>query len=314
MCFSDKRAFCGSLYLCGKLKEKEKMRKTIASMLLCLSATLSAQVETVVTDHIRFCESTYPYQDGLLIASFGTQELNPLNTEGKGYVVFYKDGKTQVLVPADGNLSAPKGMFVRRDYLYVCDVNKVVVYHLTDRNEPPQVITLPEGNLFVNDLAADGNNLYVSVTNTDKIFRMDITDPAHPGEPQEWLNIAGPNGLLIRDGVMYVASYPADGVTKAENVIYEVTNLELPVVRQLTETAGQYDGIAFDTDGRSLIVTNWAPAQLSRLSLADGTLTPLEIELPQGLVGPADITVRDGRIYIPDLPNSRVVVWRDASR
>lgn len=287
------------------------MRKTIASMLLCLSVSLSAQVETVVTDHIRFCESTYPYQDGLLIASFGTEELNPLNTEGKGYVLLYKDGKSQVLVPADGHLSAPKGMFVRQDYLYVCDVNKVVVYHLTDRNEQPQVITLPEGNLFVNDLAADGNNLYVSVTNTDKIFRMDITDPAHPGTPQEWLSIAGPNGLLIRDGVMYVASYPADGVTKAENVIYEVTDLEHPVVRKLTETTGQYDGIAFSSDGKSLIVTNWTPAQLSRLSLADGILTPLNIELSQDLIGPADITVRDGLIYIPDLPNSRVVIFKE---
>lgn len=290
------------------------MRKTIASMLLCLSASLSAQVETVVTDHIRFCESTYPYQDGLLIANFGTEELNPLNTEGKGYLVYYKDGKSQVLVPADGNLSAPKGMFVRQDYLYVCDVNKVVVYHLTDRTGKPQVIMLPEGNLFVNDLAADGNNLYVSVTNTDKIFRIDISDPAHPGMPQEWLDIAGPNGLLIRDGVMYVASYPADGVTKAVNVIYEVTHLEQPAVRKLTETTGQYDGIAFAPDGKSLIVTNWTPAQLSKLNLTDGTLTPLDIELPQSLVGPADITVRDGRIYIPDLPNSRVVVWRDASR
>lgn len=289
------------------------MRKTIASMLLCLSASLSAQVETVVTDQIRFCESTYPYQEGLLIANFGTQELNPLNAEGKGYVVYYKDGKSQMLVPADGNLSAPKGMFVRQDYLYVCDVNKVVVYHLTDRKEKPQVIMLPEGNLFVNDLAADGNNLYVSVTNTDKIFRMDITDPAHPGMPQEWLNIAGPNGLLIRDGVMYVASYPADGVTKTENVIYEVKHLEQPVVRKLTETTGQYDGIAFGADGKSLIVTNWTPAQLCRLSLSDGTLTPLNIDLPQNLIGPADITVCDGKIYIPDLPNSRVVVWQDES-
>ena len=60
-------------------------------------------------------------------------------------------------------------MFVRNDYLYVCDVNKIVVYHLTQKEEQPQVIMLPEGNLFVNDLAADGNYLYASVTNTDRI-------------------------------------------------------------------------------------------------------------------------------------------------
>lgn len=37
--------------------------------------------ERVITDGIRFCESTYPYQGGLLIANFGTEQLNPLNDE-----------------------------------------------------------------------------------------------------------------------------------------------------------------------------------------------------------------------------------------
>lgn len=174
------------------------------------------------------------------------------------------------MVPADGNLSAPKGMFIRQDYLYVCDVNKIVVYHLTDKAEKPKVISLPKGNLFVNDLAADGNYLYASVTNTDRIFRLDISNPAQPGQPEEWLQISGPNGLLVRDGMMYVASYPADGVTKEANVIYRIDNLKQPVARKLTEVTGQYDGIAFASDGKSLIVTNWTPAQLSRIDLASG--------------------------------------------
>ena len=202
-------------------------------------------------------------------------------------------------------------MFVRNDYLYVCDVNKIVVYHLTQKEEQPQVIMLPEGNLFVNDLAADGNYLYASVTNTDRIFRLDISNPAQPGEPEEWLQVSGPNGLLIRNGVMYVASYPADGVTKAENVIYRIDNLSQPVTQKLTEITGQYDGIAFSSDGKSLIVTNWTPVQLSKIDLSNGRVSPMEIKLDQPLTGPADITVKDGFIYIPDLPNSRVVITKE---
>lgn len=284
------------------------MNRIIASMLVGLSFGIAAQAQTVVSEKIRFCESTYPYQDGLLIANFGTTELNPLNTEGKGYIILYKNRKSEILLPADGHLSAPKGMFIRQNYLYICDVNKILVYDLKNRNKEPLTINLPSGNLFVNDLAADGNNLYISVTNTDKIFRMDISNPAQPGDPQEWLNISGPNGLLAKDGILYVASYPADGATKAENVIYEVTNLEHPIVRKLTATPGQYDGIAFGKEGKSLIVTNWNPAQLCRMNLSDGSLTPLNISLSQPLIGPADITVHDGMIYIPDLPNSRVVI------
>ena len=52
--------------------------------LMCLSSA-NAQQPTkqhiqIIEDGIRFCESTYPYKGGILIANFGTQELNPLNT------------------------------------------------------------------------------------------------------------------------------------------------------------------------------------------------------------------------------------------
>lgn len=288
------------------------MKKIVSLLFACLAMSVSAQTVKEVNDGIRYCESTYPYQDGLLIANFGTEELNPLNSEGKGYIVFYKEGKSEVMLPADGNLSAPKGMFVRNNYLYVCDVNKIVVYNLSDKMQKPQVLRLPEGNLFVNDLAADSHNhLYASVTNTDKIFRIDISNPAQPGQPQEWLNISGPNGLLIHDDILYVASYPADGVTKAENVIYRVENLENPSVQKLTQTTGQYDGIALAADGKSLYVTNWTPAQISRINLSDGSLSPLCIHLPENLIGPADMTVKDGWMYIPDLPNSRVLILKE---
>lgn len=265
----------------------------------------------VVSDGIRFCESTYPYDGGVLIANFGTEQLNPLNTEGKGYILHYKDGKTTTLIAADGHLNAPKGMFVREHYLYVCDVNKIVVYDLQQPDAMPETVSLPEGHLFVNDLAASGNDLYVSVTNTDRIFKLDITDPASPGPVQEWATVPGPNGLLMGDGVLYVASYPADGQTGEQHVIYRIDNLNDPKPEKLVTVAGQYDGIAFSSDRKALYVTNWSPAGLSRIDLDTKTLTPVAVTLEQDLSGPADISVADGKIYIPDLPASRVVVLEE---
>lgn len=194
----------------------------------------SQSVKAVVTDGLRFCESTYPYQDGLLIASFGTEQLNPLNTEGKGYISFYKDGNVHTLISTDGNLSAPKGMFVRDNYLFICDVNKLVVYNLQARDEAPQIIHFPEGNLFVNDLAANGDTLYASVTNSNKIFALDISKPETVGTPVEWVNIPGPNGLIIDNDTMYVASYPADGNTTDANVIYQISDLSILYRRNLS--------------------------------------------------------------------------------
>ena len=289
------------------------MKTLICTMWVCLSfVAASAQtVVNVIDKGIRYCESTYPYDGGLLIANFGTDQLNPLNTEGKGYIVLHKDGKNEVLIPADGHLSAPKGMLVRDGYLYVCDVNKVMVYNLADKAAEPRTIALPEGNLFANDLVSEGDYLYVSVTNTDRIFRVDISRPGQPGQPQEWLSVAGPNGLLLHEGSLYVASYPADGRTTDAHVVYRIADLKNPVTEKWMEVPGQYDGLAVASDGKALYVTNWTPAQVSRIDLNTRQLSPLDLKLPQALVGPADITVTGGYLYIPDLPNSRVVVVKE---
>lgn len=289
------------------------MKTLICTMWVCLSfVAASAQtVVNVIDKGIRYCESTYPYDGGLLIANFGTEQLNPLNTEGKGYIVLHKDGKNEVLIPADGHLSASKGMLVRDGYLYVCDVNKVMVYNLADKAAEPRTIALPEGNLFANDLVSEGDYLYVSVTNTDRIFRVDISRPGQPGQPQEWLSVAGPNGLLLHEGSLYVASYPADGRTTDAHVVYRIADLKNPVAEKWMEVPGQYDGLAVASDGKALYVTNWTPAQVSRIDLNTRQISPLDLKLPQALVGPADITVTGGYLYIPDLPNSRVVVVKE---
>lgn len=267
--------------------------------------------DTVVVSHgLRFCESTYPYQGGVLIANFGTEQLNPLNSEGKGYIAQYKDGKTSVLIPADGNLSAPKGMYIRDHSLFVCDVNKIVVYDLNNLKMAPQTIHFPKDDLFVNDLVAVGNTLYASVTNSGRIYQIDITNLSALNEasPVKWIDIAGPNGLLLEGGVMYVASYPADGNTTSANVIYQIANLSNPVPEVFVNVPGQYDGIALSADKKTMYVTNWSPAGISKIDMQTRQFTPYPVALKSQLVGPADITVGGDTMYIPDLPNSRVIV------
>ena len=275
------------------------MKKIICiyAALIGLSFTSLAQAQKptgqqvqIIENGLRFCESTYPYEGGILIANFGTQELNPLNTEGKGYILHYnKEGKLQPFITADGNLSAPKGMFIRESHLFVCDVNKIVVYDLNRLEAAPQIL----------------------VTNTDKIFSIDISDVRKAGQPVEWLTIPGPNGLLADNNQLYVASYPADGNTQDKHTIYRVTNLAQPQSEKVIEIPGQYDGIAFSTDKASLYITNWSPAGLSKIDLKTGKTVPVSIQLDKALMGPADITVANHLIYIPDLPNSRVVMVKE---
>ena len=155
--------------------------------------------DTVLTERIRFCESTYPYRDGLLVANFGTEALDPLNTQGKGYILYFEAGKVDTLLPPQGYLSAPKGMFIRGERFFVCDVNKVVEFRLDSLSLAPREIVLPAEDLFVNDLAAWGDTLYISVTNTGRIYRMDLSDPQ--ASPVLWAQVPGANGMTFgQDG------------------------------------------------------------------------------------------------------------------
>ena len=78
-----------------------------------------------VNDSIAYCESVLADGDRLLVCNFGTDELNPLNTEGKGYVLEWKDGIFRTLIPADGNLSGPKGTLIKDSHLFIADVGKI---------------------------------------------------------------------------------------------------------------------------------------------------------------------------------------------
>ena len=263
--------------------------------------------DTVLTECIRFCESTYPYRDGLLVANFGTEALDPLNTQGKGYILYFEADKVDTLLPPQGYLSAPKGMFIRGERFVVCDVNKVVEFRLDSLSLAPREIVLPAEDLFVNDLAAWGDTLYISVTNTGRIYRMDLSDPQ--ASPVLWAQVPGANGMTFgQDGTLYVASYPADGTTTPDNVVYRIADLSAPAPEKLFEQAGQYDGIALSADGKMLYVTSWVPSGVFAYDLtAGGELLPLDLGEFQGA---ADMTLRDSVLYIPDLPSSRVVVRR----
>lgn len=287
-------------------------------VLIALTVTLTpiyagnkpeSETTKVITERIRFCESTYPYNGGILIANFGTEQLNPLNNENKGYILYYKNDEVKPFIPADGNLSAPKGMFERDNYLYICDVNKLVIYNLKALDKTPQIVCFPADDLFLNDLAASGNTLYISVTNSGRIYTLDISNPSDIAKSSlvKWLDITGPNGIIIDGDAMYIASYPADGSTTDANVVYKVSNLKKPTPEKFFNVASQYDGIALSTDKKTLYVSSWTPASVSAIDMKSKKQTTLPVE--EGLAGPADMTLINGTLFIPDLPNSRVLIY-----
>lgn len=261
---------------------------------------------TVINSGLRYCEGTLVYKKSLLISNFGTTNLFPLNNEGKGYIAKLEKGQITTFIPADGNLSAPKGMAAYNNYLLIADVNRVVCYDLQDVKKQPQVLYLPFGNEFVNDIVINNQYIYISVTNSGKIFRMEVSQLAdlENATVYDWLDVPGANGMVLSDNKLYVASYPADGVTTSVNVIYFIDDVNVPKSNKLISRAGQYDGLALYKN--RLYFTDWDGGKVGFVDLATNEIEYLTIEgMP--LIGAADISVMNGELYVPILTRSELL-------
>lgn len=287
------------------------MKKVLFGLALAAIVSLSScgggapKVE-VLSQDLQFCESVVGYGDGVLIANFGSTQLDPLNSEGRGYINYYANGEMQSFIAADGILNAPKGMLVVDDDLYIADVGKVVVYSLDSLSAAPQIVLFPDGDAYVNHLVQVEDEIFVSVTNSGNIYRFDIEDIAS-ATPVLYTNIPGANGLLYDASTsdLYIASYPADGVTTSQNVIYKIEDIDNPAPVAVTSRTGQYDGLAMV--GEDLYFTDWQGGALGRLDLVSGEVEILNTDMP--IAGPAEFDIVDGKIAVPDLVNSVVYLF-----
>jgi 56kDa selenium binding protein (SBP56). len=69
----------------------------------------------------------------------------------------------------------------------------------------------------------------------------------------------------------------------------------------------QYDGLALSEDGKYLYFSTWVNGNVGKIDIKDKKVENLI--LPIQLTGPADFSIHNGKLYIPDLPNSKVLVY-----
>ena len=290
-----------------------------------LSAPLALRAENpqaarrvVFSEGLKFCEGTVPYRQMILVSNFGSDELDPLNTNGKGYIMAVEthsdEPQLKTFIPADGNLSGPKGMAVHEGRLFIADVGKVVVYNLRNLKEKPAIVKFPEGDDFVNDIVAVSDLILVSVTNTGRIYAIDASKETDFSRavPKLAGNVPGANGMAVVGTTLYVASYNPSGTPSAGNVIYYFDLLAPGSdMQKLSDDIlpGQYDGIAVSEDGTKLYFSSWAAGEAASkiytYNLANKEpVQTLDLGIDFG--GPADISIKGGCLWIPDLPHSTV--------
>lgn len=238
---------------------------------------------------------------------------SPTEKDDNGYIVRVSaDGAKLDSVPfingsdADITLSAPKGMALVGDTLWVADIDAIRAF---DVNTGKTVTTLELGAqnaTFLNDVAVAGDGA-IYITDSGISFGPDGS-VRHPGKSR----VFELRGRIAREVVALPAESAANGIAfDAANNRWLIVGFNAPQVFAWTPGSsdvsvvatgpGGGDGIVILNDGRALFST-WADSSLYLVS--DSTVTKLR----GGLNAPADIGYDPRRniVAVPLFTDNRV--------
>lgn len=244
---------------------------------------------------------------------------SPLDLDDNGFISrLAPDGTVSELRWIDGaaegvTLSAPKGMAIIGDTLYVADISVVRRFHRTT-GEPQGEIAIP-GATFVNDLAATREGSLL-VSDTGVVFGPDGAQDT--GSAAVYIidqgdvittvatgpSLERPNGVLdstARDGLV-VVPFGGSAVYLLDE---DGQRLDLAVL-----PAGGLDGVVETDDGR-LLVSSWGGGAVYEVGP-----TAAVRSLAEGLPAPADLgydAVRD-LVLVPLFNDDAVVLLPTRAR
>lgn len=159
-------------------------------------------------------------------------------------------------------LNAPKGMGSSSGILWVSDIDEIVKIDLKTAKILKRIKIL--GAKFLNDIAIDSKgNIYISDTITSTIHK--ITND----QPKVFLSgphLDSPNGLLIVDNQLYVASWglTEDWNTQVPGRLYRI-DLDQETIHFISSAPlGNLDGLEMDLQG-NFIISDWVAGLVYRV-------------------------------------------------
>ena len=219
---------------------------------------------------------------------------------GKGFISRLNvDGTVETLRWIDSSpefvINSPKGMCILNNRLYVADNTRILVFALPD-GDPIDRIEVP-GAEGLNDMATDGQGVYVSDFSVGHILRLDVT-----GEESHEIVAAleSVNGITFHNVLMFAVSWDL-------HEVYEVVRSgeEPPQAFGLEAHFVNLDGIEVLDDG-SFIVSDFPGNRVVQITSDRKTVTTFA-----ALESPADIGIDRGRalLYVPQFLANRVAVF-----
>ena len=215
---------------------------------------------------------------GVFYVSNGNNDA--MKKDGDGYISKHSlDGKVIAEKWATG-MSAPKGMALVDDHLFVTDVDELVEIDLKDGSVVAKHAAA--GAKLLNDVAADSKGVvYVSDIAGQAIYKF------ADGKIESWMKsgpMAGPNGLVVEGDNLIVTTWgvlSGEGwATKTPGGVYSVS-LSDKSITQLAggKPVGNLDALQPLGEGNYLLGDFWV-GKILKLS-ADGTVSEV-MALEQG--------------------------------
>lgn len=238
---------------------------------LCLSGavlgadTASAQTPTLVWEAKGLArpESVLydPATDVLYVSNLNSAVMVK---DGNGFISRIKPDGTILERKWAAGLDSPTGMGLHDRTLYVADVDRLLA--LSAGSGSIDKTYKAAGAIFLNDLVvAEDGTVYVSDTPMNTIWRL------KDGVFEPWLTddvLNGPNGLVIQDGKLVVASL---GRLKSAGQEPETAGLfaidvEDKAITPLSKPVGHLDGLATLKPG-SYLASDWGNGALYKIDV-----------------------------------------------
>jgi sugar lactone lactonase YvrE len=235
---------------------------------------------------------------------------SPVDADNNGYITEISgDGKVTKAKLVEGGaklkLSAPKGMGLVGNVLYVTDINTVRKFDaktgapkgeiaVKDASFLNDLAVAPDGRVFVSDSSIKPGEKGFDPLGGDAVYVIDKAGKVKPLAKSK--DLKGPNGLLVvNDGVL-VNTFLSDEIYRldAEGAVKDVTKLP----------TGGLDG--FIQVGDSLLVTSWGGEKIYKGKLG-GKFEPVL----SGLKGAADIGYdsKRNRVIVPRFMDNAVEAY-----
>ncbi|MEZ5084223.1 MAG: hypothetical protein R2750_12375 [Bacteroidales bacterium] len=232
----------------------------------------------------------YPDDHSLFISCING---NPVEKDGNGFIAKISITGEIITLNWINGLNAPKGMGLHNNFLYVTDIDEVVMIDISASKIIKK--THVDDAKFLNDIAIDNDgNVYISDMATNKIHIL------KNDKVETWLEnseIVGPNGLLISG---------KDLVVGTKKGIFHVRLSDKKFWHMVKNTGG-IDGIKM-IDEQHYIISDWS----GKVQLVNMEREPIELlnTTDEG-INAADFEYIKNKhwVIIPTFSDNRVVAY-----